>query len=113
MAVPPATRPLVADAALANLPRELVVDEPARAAHLERRVAALFRQLALRIDEVADARRESDKLREELEQARAKAEELDLLMATRTMRLLRGPRAVYGRILESRRRGNHDAMTSG
>lgn len=90
-----------------KLPRELDMADDARVAHLERRVAALTRQLEIRIGEVAAARDERDQLRRQLDAAMAKADDYERLMATATMRLLRVPRDFYGRLrdrTEGRRR---------
>jgi hypothetical protein len=85
-------------------PGDIFVADDARIVHLERRAAALLRQLNIRIAEVAAARSERDQLRGELDAASSKATEYDRLMATKTMRLLSGPRTAYGRILGVRHR---------
>lgn len=77
---------------------------------LQRRTAALERQLQVRIDQVedlqrrlahqdrvaAEARDDAAHARQEVEALRPRAAELDALMNTMTMRALRLPRAWYG-----------------
>lgn len=91
---------------------DLVVD-PER---YERRAAALQRQLERRIAEVDQLRAEVAALTAQLAgdgvvvhppavaEWRAKAAEYDALMATKTMHVLRIPRALYGRLLARRAR---------
>lgn len=77
---------------------------------LQRRVAAMERQLEVRIDQVGDlqarlahqerlaaeARDDAARAWREVEALRPRAAELDALMNTMTMRALRRPRAWYG-----------------
>jgi hypothetical protein len=87
----------------------LDVSPESRTQWLERRVAALERQLEYRIQVAADA---TDAAAARAAQAGdaaeafAKAREFDALMQTRTMRLLRRPRAVYAWLLRIRRARN-------
>jgi hypothetical protein len=74
-------------------PFRLDVFPEARTEWLERRVAALERQLEYRIRIAAAAEAKAE----------AKAREYDALMQTRTMRFLRLPRAVYARLRRFRR----------
>jgi hypothetical protein len=70
-------------------PSHLAVSPESRTEWLERRVAALERQLEYRIERAAAIE--------------AKAQEYDELMQTRTMRFLRRPRAVYTWLRQLRR----------
>ena len=86
----------------------LEVPPDALVERLQRRIAALERQLEARIAQVADlqARLDGhaghvDAAWAEEEVLRSKAAEYDALMATLTMRILRRPRAWYG---QARRR---------
>lgn len=102
-----------------DLPEAFEVDAEARTARLERRVSHVLRELGRRIAEVESLEAEVTSLRAELEKARrhdgdvpgrvlvdsaeldalrAAAHERDALMSTRTFRLFRFPRALYGLI---------------
>ena len=97
-----------------QLPDRLEITDEALAARAERRVERLVRQLELRIAELDEVRPRLDRAeaelaaarlalegcQAELRTARAKADEHDRLLATKTMRLLRVPRAAYGRVRE-------------
>lgn len=85
----------------------LEVPPDALVERLQRRIAALERQLEARIAQVADLQARldghaghadhADAAWAEEEVLRSKAAEYDALMATLTMRILRRPRAWYGR----------------
>jgi len=85
---------------------DLSVSDGARTERLTRRVAALERQVEVRIDQVEDLQRRlahAENLVRAGEQQgmAAKAAEYDALMNTFTMKALRMPRSWYG---EARRR---------
>lgn len=89
-------------AGLTGLPEVLAISTDASAERLERRNAALQRQLEVRIAQVADLQARLDELGRvgnagaaEAELLRAKADEYNALMATLTMRALRRPRGWY------------------
>jgi predicted nucleic acid-binding Zn-ribbon protein len=111
-----------------DLPPDLEVDDSARAARLERRVAAVLRQLDLRRDELERSREEVRTLQQDIdhlrvtldreaEQAAAAREALinteqeanrwrtayEELSSSKTMRVVRIPRSFYSRWLASRR----------
>ncbi len=107
------------DALDAGTPDRLEIPLDARVARLERRAAALERQLEARIAEVdalKDRLAEQDGLTagvmdddpvrawQNAEIVRQKAAEYDALMSTLTMRMLRRPRAWYARARRRLRR---------
>ena len=82
---------------------EVPVD--ALVARLQRRVAGLERQLEARIAEIgrlherlSDQERQTRAARDDAKRAQVKADELDALLGTFTMRALRRPREWYGAV---------------
>jgi regulator of replication initiation timing len=69
-----------------------------RVAHLEAIIEVLRQQVDSLREEVDALRGEGDSLRESLYRAEVQAQEYHTLMSTKSMRLLRRPRAVYARV---------------
>jgi hypothetical protein len=92
-----------------ELPATLEVTPAQLGARAERRLAQVLRQLEMRLGEIESLQQELGAARQELDVARRENKVLaqrlhnaerehDALLRTKSMRLLRVPRAVYGRV---------------
>lgn len=92
-----------------ELPATVEITPAQRGARAERRLAQVLRQLEMRLGEIDGLQQELEAARQELSAARQENEVLaqrlhdagrehDALLRTKSMRLLRVPRAVYGRV---------------